>query len=272
MTRLIYASIFTITFLSMVGCARITKEEGALGGAALGAGVGAIYGSLAGGINAGNGAIIGALAGGLAGALIGAEESDIESYVDQIAALTAQRNDLQAQLDKCEAEKAALEASLDEGEEKRAVEAENARLRAQIQDLESRIASLQGRGIQRPVARFVISSDLLFSPGSADLTDEGKSELDRIAAQIAREHPDKSINIAGHTDSDPIRSSQWTDNWELGAARAASVLRYLERERGVAGGRLSATTYGANRPASSNDSDRGKAENRRAEIIVYTEE
>ena len=114
MTRSIYALVSAICISSIMGCSTISKQEGALGGAAAGAGLGAIYGSLAGGINAGNGAAIGALAGGLAGALIGNEEGDLEYYEDRIAALTAERDDLQARLDNCEREKAALDASLED--------------------------------------------------------------------------------------------------------------------------------------------------------------
>ena len=71
----------------------------------------------------------------------------------------------------------------------------------------------------------------------------------------------------GHTDDVPIKTAKFPSNWELGAARALVVLRTLE-EGGVTPAQLSAATYGENRPTAKNDSDEGRAANRRIEIVV----
>ena len=80
--------------------------------------------------------------------------------------------------------------------------------------------------------------------------------------------PDQPIGIEGHTDNQPIAKSGWKDNWELSLARARSVLTTLVAH-GVAPNRIAATGYGEYRPISSNDTAKGRAKNRRVEIVVW---
>jgi chemotaxis protein MotB len=87
--------------------------------------------------------------------------------------------------------------------------------------------------------------------------------------QILKGMEDKAIVIEGHTDSVPLRGELarvFPTNWELSAARATSIVRYLQDTVGVDPRRLSAVGFGPNRPLDTNDSPEGRARNRRIEI------
>ena len=119
--------------------------------------------------------------------------------------------------------------------------------------------------------RFVFSSEVLFPKGSAELTEEGKKELDKIAEallEIARQIPPDInwiLRVDGHTDSDPISTPQFPSNWELSTARALSVVRYLI-SKGVSPERLAATGFGQYHPIDPRDTEEAKARNRRIEL------
>lgn len=114
----------------------------------------------------------------------------------------------------------------------------------------------------------VIPSDINFSAGSKDLTAAGRKALDGLAKELDGQFAGYSIRIEGHTDSDPIKKSNFKDNWELGSERSLSVLRYLATEHKVSPERLEAASRGDTMPVADNKSDKGKAKNRRVEVIV----
>jgi len=109
---------------------------------------------------------------------------------------------------------------------------------------------------------------ILFDPGKASLKNATSKELDHIYSVLKAKYPGRHIEVAGHTDSDPIKKSKWTDNLELSSQRAMSVARYLIN-KGVAENRISATGYGEGRPIASNSTAEGKKKNRRVEIVVH---
>jgi chemotaxis protein MotB len=109
---------------------------------------------------------------------------------------------------------------------------------------------------------------ILFSPGKAALKKATSVELDHILSVLQEKYAGRQIDVVGHTDSDPIRKSKWTDNWELSAQRSLSVLRYLV-ERGIPEDRVLAVGRGESQPIASNDTASGKAKNRRVEIVVH---
>jgi len=114
---------------------------------------------------------------------------------------------------------------------------------------------------------------ILFESGSAEIKKEGKKVLDRVA-DILKKVTDKQIRIEGHTDN--MRLSQrirvkFASNWELSTARATTVARYL-KTRGVDPQYLAATGYSSYRPIASNDTDDGRAKNRRIEIVLTPRE
>ena len=83
--------------------------------------------------------------------------------------------------------------------------------------------------------------------------------------------PEKNIRVEGHTDNVPIVSSLkkvYPTNWELGAARATTVVRFFQEKTGIDPLRLSAVSYGQYRPVASNKTGAGRAQNRRIEIIL----
>ncbi len=119
--------------------------------------------------------------------------------------------------------------------------------------------------------RFVFQSELLFATASADLGPEGRAELRKVAAairEIAREIPpdiDWLIRVDGHTDRRPISTPRFRDNWELSAARAIAVVRFLISE-GVPPHRLAAAAFGEHQPVAIGDDPESLRRNRRIEL------
>ena len=105
-----------------------------------------------------------------------------------------------------------------------------------------------------------LSSEVNFAFDSDALTPAAESTLDEVARRL-REHTDVRIRIEGHTDS--VGSAQY--NQGLSERRANSVRTYLESQ-GIAGDRMIAVGYGEERPVASNDTDEGRALNRRVDI------
>jgi chemotaxis protein MotB len=135
------------------------------------------------------------------------------------------------------------------------------RLRAVIDSHQLRVRIVRGQMV------IELPSNILFSSGSADLSTEGESAL-RQVAEVLREIPNRHFQVAGHTDNVPIRRSRYQSNWELSAVRALRVLQYMQDEGGVEGTVLSAAGFGQFAPVASNDTEEGRAENRRIEIIL----
>ena len=82
---------------------------------------------------------------------------------------------------------------------------------------------------------------------------------------------DRAISIEGHTDDVPIGaelSRKYATNWELSAARACTIVRYLREKVGIDPAVLSATGYGEYQPIAPNESEEGRAKNRRIEIVL----
>lgn len=110
-----------------------------------------------------------------------------------------------------------------------------------------------------------LSDRLLFASGTADLRPEGRQILGRVA-DVLRSLPNR-VRIEGHTDDIPFSNFQFRSNWELSAARALAMLRFMESE-GVPAEHLSYAAFGEYRPVAPNDSREGRARNRRADIVV----
>lgn len=111
-----------------------------------------------------------------------------------------------------------------------------------------------------------LSENILFPSGSAKLSANGEDVIKRVSERI-RESAFK-VEVAGHTDNVPIKSTLaklYPTNWELAAARAASVVKVLEGA-GVDPLRLMAVSMGQNHPVAPNDTPEGRALNRRIEI------
>ncbi len=118
--------------------------------------------------------------------------------------------------------------------------------------------------------RIVFQAPVLFDSGSADLKTGSMAQMTQLAEALG-EIPN-SIQVEGHTDDRPLgRGSKFNSNWELSAARAFSVMRFLEIS-GVPPRRLSAIGYGEFRPLGSNDTPEGRTANRRIELNIIRRE
>lgn len=105
-----------------------------------------------------------------------------------------------------------------------------------------------------------------FSPGSAVLSAQFELVMDKIRQALAST-PGK-ITIEGHTDDIPINTERFRSNWDLSAARAASVAFELELDNLVDPDRMKVIGYADTKPLVPNDSRESRAKNRRVEIIV----
>ena len=114
---------------------------------------------------------------------------------------------------------------------------------------------------------------ILFDSGQTEIRPEGLGVLKRVV-EILMTVTDKVIRVEGHTDSIPIGGAlakKYPTNWELSAARALNVTRYLEKE-GIDPALLSAVAFGEHQPIAENDTPEGRSRNRRIAIILLPKE
>ncbi|MBY0263110.1 MAG: OmpA family protein [Phycisphaerales bacterium] len=182
--------------------------------------------------------------------------------------LRTQNAEIKQQADASAAEKAALAAQME------SIRAENARLAQMqtqvVQQPPAPIPSGDGfnggggsgkrdGGIRQTRNNTIeISSDVLFTPGSASLKPDARRELDRY---LSRLRSASNITIEGHTDSDPIRKSKWGSNQALSKARADAVRDYLA-SKGVSRSKIDTVGKGSSEPKGT------KAQSRRVDIVV----
>jgi len=109
----------------------------------------------------------------------------------------------------------------------------------------------------------------LFGSGEAGIKSEGREAL-RYLSEITREL-NVGVVVAGHADNQPIRSSTYASNWELSAARAAGVARYLVQD-GHPATMVRVESYGEFKPIADNNTPEGRAQNRRVELFYSRED
>jgi chemotaxis protein MotB len=110
-----------------------------------------------------------------------------------------------------------------------------------------------------------IRTDILFGSGSAALASQATTAIAQLGDALRNNR--NPIRVEGHTDNVPIRTSAFASNWELSAARAASVVRILV-DRGIDPSRLAVLGLGEFRPAQPNDSVSGRGANRRVLLVI----
>lgn len=110
-----------------------------------------------------------------------------------------------------------------------------------------------------------ISTDILFDSGVARLSPQAIQALERLAAALAP-WPN-AVRVEGHTDDRPIRTAAFPSNWELSAARAASVV-HLFMDHGIAPDRLAVLGFGQYRPVMANTTVAGRNANRRVAVVI----
>lgn len=130
--------------------------------------------------------------------------------------------------------------------------------------------ALRERGIEavgeEETLTFRLDDAVLFNTGEAELRGSGEEALDELVPILQR--TGARLSVEGHTDDRPIATERFPSNWELSAARASSVLRYLN-EQGIDKQRMRAIGYGEIRPIADNGTAEGRAENRRVEITLH---
>jgi len=180
-------------------------------------------------------------------------EASREALSEEVVALQAERAELAQELAASEAEKEAMADTYS----------------GLVSELQAEVATGQVEIQQiRDGVRLNVSDELLFESGSVDLGESGRSLLARVAEQIRNE--EAVITVEGHTDDVAVGPSlrrRFPTNWELAGARAAIVVRLLA-ENGVDPTRMRAVSRGPFDPLASNDTEAGRAKNRRTEIIL----
>lgn len=228
-----------------------------------------------------------------AGADANARAGEISKALDSEKQVTAralaQVELLNQQISALRRQLAALEAALDTSEksnkESQARIADlgtrlNVALAQRVQELSKfrseffgRLRTILGnRADMRVVGdRFVFQSEVFFDTGQAQLLNEGRTELDKIAGALSELEKQIPADIAwvlrvdGHTDARPISSPQFPSNWELSAARAISVVQYLI-SKGISPQHLVAAGFGEFQPLDSAKNDDAYRRNRRIEL------
>jgi chemotaxis protein MotB len=108
---------------------------------------------------------------------------------------------------------------------------------------------------------------VLFNTASAKITPQGQDILSRTGHALARIEG-KPFTIVGYTDNVPISNDQYPSNWELSAARACSVVRFLSERTGIDQSRFFAVGRADRDPVADNATDAGRSKNRRVEVLV----
>lgn len=108
-----------------------------------------------------------------------------------------------------------------------------------------------------------------FDVGQAELAREAQAMLARVATMLAT--LPNAVRIEGHSDTTPIRTSQYASNWELSTARATRVVEFLVTTAGLAPARLSAAGYAEFKPRAANETAEGRARNRRVDLVLLNE-
>lgn len=131
------------------------------------------------------------------------------------------------------------------------------------QELESSVE--KALAAEKPEEKVIRLNYIFYKSGSAELDDKSKYELDNLIA-ILNKYPKMTIEVAGHTDSEGVDA----DNMTLSQNRAKSVQDYLVKNQ-IDASRIRARGYGTTKPVDTNDTDEGKAKNRRTEFQILTQ-
>lgn len=177
-----------------------------------------------------------------------------KEYEEQIMALDGQIADLQKDLGEREANLAECNDLTDE-------------LRKNIREAEMEHAVAIEQRDERYI-ELTLDNSVTFASSQWIVLDTMVPALETIANTI-RNRDGFKIYVEGHTDDKKILEEfqeQWPSNWELGAFRAAAVTRYLTNELGLPAERFASVSYGPFQPVASNETDEGRADNRRVVI------
>lgn len=114
-----------------------------------------------------------------------------------------------------------------------------------------------------------LPQSILFASGTDEVRSQALPALSQIASVLLESN--NRVVLVGHADATPIHTKRFSSNWQLSAARSLSLLALLTNKYGIPETRLSIQGYGSNNPLSSNDTEAGRAANRRVEILILAE-
>lgn len=112
-----------------------------------------------------------------------------------------------------------------------------------------------------------INDSVLFDSGSADVREEDIAVAKEISDLLVTDPPHNVI-ISGHTDNVPIQNSNFSSNWELSVVRAVNFMKIILENDQLDPRMFSAKGFGEFQPIASNDTEEGKAKNRRVEVLI----
>ncbi len=115
-----------------------------------------------------------------------------------------------------------------------------------------------------------LNGALLFDQGKADLRDDAETFMKKITSILQR-YKDCVVEVEGHTDNVPIHNSVYQSNRYLSTARATKVYEYIVDNSSLLDSNLKVAGYGESRPVASNDTEEGRAKNRRVTIKIYNQ-
>jgi chemotaxis protein MotB len=197
-------------------------------------------------------------------------QKDLEGATAKLDAASQEKDALVARAAELESKATALTTTLVQKEE------ELARLTATYTSLEEKMAAEIKQGdVRLSQSEGRIQVDLvdkvLFDSAQAEVSPRGEEVLARLGG-ILKGVEDRQIQISGHTDDSPITlpdlKAKFATNWELSTARAVNVVRFLSEKAQVKPQRLLAAGYGPYRPLGTNSTAKGRAANRRIEILL----
>ena len=123
--------------------------------------------------------------------------------------------------------------------------------------------SLQTRGLV-----ITLGEAAFFAPGEDHVQQSAYASLEKVAGALGK--IPNPVRLEGHSDSTPVHSNRFSSNWELSTARAVQVLKALEERFGTDRLRLSAAGYADTVPLKPNETEEGRASNRRVDLIVLS--
>lgn len=223
---------------------------------------------------------------------LAAKQAELDKAVAQIMELKNQLQKmgvnldaLNEQLEQSGTQNQELAKSLEEMtralEEYKARAAQLERIRARFELLRDKLKKLTELGLKVEIRRnrmvIRLPGDVLFGSGQDKLREQGESVLDAVADVIRNDKQlsGRYFQIAGHTDNKPLLGGRFGDNWGLSVMRARQVLLYLiaptdakEGGGGLDPLRLHAAGYGETDPVMKNETDDGRQQNRRVELVL----
>ena len=215
-------------------------------------------------------------------ATLAATEADLSEERTKNGKLTAENQSYQTRIEELETELAALSGQLEDLAQKQGITAkeladlreEKAKREKELQVYKNLFAELKAMvdaGTIEVVFRkgrmtLKLSNAILFDSGKDKLREEGKAAVAQLVPALDKVG-EREFLVAGHTDNVPIRTARFKNNWELSTARAVSMVTQMV-EDGYPGNRLGAAGFGEFDPIASNDTEEGKEQNRRIEIIL----